>query len=214
MSLISKPAGFLLTLLVLTAWRTAQAQAPAPTNAQTFQVTTTRHELEGVGYYFRAVAAIGTNQFVFIVPKGYFIRVDEPNRLVRAVEREDKCSISVQLITLPTNAVDKATLDLKPDAFRELLLQQYPNARVLETLSLSAGGTTGPAFDFAWRNEAGFELHNRVAFIPTVAGVVEFNLLTSAALREESSHALNHLMLTFRIAEKGKLELPELSNKF
>lgn len=208
-NLILRSIPLLLTLLA----QIGQAQ-PATTNGTPdFQLTTTRHELEGIGHYFRAVAKAGTNQFAFIVPKGYFMRVDEANRQLRAVEREDKCSITVRLIQMPTNAVDKATSELKSEVFRELILQRHPSARIAEELSLSAGGQTGPGFDYTWRNDLGFSLQNRIAFILTPAGLVEFHLLTTAADKEEFTYALNSLMLTFRLAVNGKLDLPELSNK-
>lgn len=45
----------------------------------------------------------------FIMPKGYLMRVDEANRQLRAVERENKGSITVRLTPMPANAVDKPT---------------------------------------------------------------------------------------------------------
>lgn len=202
----------LAVLLLSLPLQPAFAQPAAVTNGTPdFQLTTTRHELEGLGHYFRAVAKAGTNQFAFIVPKGYLMRVDEANRQLRAVERENKCSITVRLLQMPTNAVDKATSALKPEVFRELILQRHPAAKISEELSLSAGGQSGPAFDYTWRNDSGFALHNRIAFIPTDAGLVEFHLLTTAAEKEEFTYALNSLMLTFRLAVGGKLDLPELS---
>jgi hypothetical protein len=203
-------AALLLALLPL---HSATAQPAVTNGAPDFQLTTTRHELEGIGHYFRAVARAGTNQFAFIVPKGYFMRVDEVNRQLRAVEREDKCSITVRLVALPTNAVDKATGSLKPEVFQALILQRHPMAKIVEELSLTAGGQAGPAFDFTWRNETGFTLQSRTAFILTPAGLVEFHLLTSATEKEEFTYALNSLMLTFRFAVNGRLELPELSNR-
>lgn len=186
---------------------------PPSTNAPAFSLATTKHELEGIGHYFRAVATMGTNQFAFILPKGYFMRLDEANRQLRAVEREDKCSITIRLFDAPTNAVNKTTGELVPEIFRQMALQRLPSARITEDLSLSAGGQTGPAFDITWRNEGGISLQSRVAFIPTPAGVVEFHLLTSAADKEEFTYALNSLMLTFRFSVNGKIELPEMSNK-
>ena len=208
-----KPLWRFAGLLLWLACGPAHAQPAAPTNAAAFHLTTTRHELDGLGHYFRAVATIGTNRFAFIVPKGYFMRVDEASRQLRAVEREDKCSITVRLLDTPTNAVDKATGSLKPAVFRELLLQRHPTGRIIEELSLSAGGREGPAYDFTWKNDGGLDLQNRIAFIPTPAGIVEFHLLTSAADKEEFTYALNSLMLTFRFAEDGRLELNQLSNK-
>ena len=206
------PACLLGFLLCMSAGR-AVAQPAAPTNAPAYSLTTTRHELEGIGHYYRAVATLGTNQFAFIVPKGYLIRLDEAARQVRAIEREDKCSITVRLFDTPTNAVDKATGELKPAVFRELLLARHPDARIIEEHSLTAGGSPGPAFDFGWRNAGGFPLQSRLAFIPTPAGVMEFHLLTSAADKEEFTHALNSLMLTFRFGERGRIELPEILDK-
>jgi hypothetical protein len=190
------------------------AAQPAATNAPSdFHLTTTRHELEGIGHYFRAVATAGTNQFAFIVPKGYAMRLDQANRQLRAVERDDKCAITVRLIETPTNAVDTVTQSLKPAVFRELLLQRFPTGRITEELPVSAGGRAGQGFDVIWRSDAGFNLHSRIAFVLTRAGLVEFHLLAGAAELQESQYALNSLMLTFRVAENGKLELPELLNK-
>ncbi len=211
MSSISKSLRLFVGLLLWSAGVQGWSQtAPPP---PTFQVNTTRHDLPGLGYYSRSVATLGTNQFAFVVPKGYIIRTDEVNRVVRAVERNDKCAITVRLFETPTNAVDKATAGLKPEACKELLVLRYPNARFVDTFSLTAGGTGGPAFDFIWRNEGGLEVQSRIAFIPTPAGVVEFHLLTSPAVKEESFQALNSLMLTFRFGEKGKMELPALLDK-
>lgn len=74
-----------------------------------------------------------------------------------------------------------------------------------------AGG--GPAFDLTWKNASGRKLQSRLAFILTPAGILEFHLMTGATAEEEFKDALNTLMLTLRVAENGKLELPELSNK-
>ncbi|MBI5801571.1 MAG: hypothetical protein HZA92_12735 [Verrucomicrobia bacterium] len=213
MSLPSRLAGGVARVLAALVPLSCAAQTAATNGTPDFKLTTTRHELDGIGHYFRAVAKVGTNQFAFIVPKGYLIRVDEPNRQLRAVEREDKCAITVRFLETSTNGVDKATGSLKPEVFRELLLQRYPTGRITQESSLSAGGRDGPAFDFTWKNEGGFSLQNRVAYIPTPAGVVEFNLLTSAADKEEFTYALNSLMLTFRFSDKGKIELPELLDK-
>lgn len=211
MSSISRVLALLGCLLLGHGGGRLHAQPAVQTNA--FSVVTTRHDLPGLGYYSRCVASITTNQFAFVVPKGYLIRTDEVNRVVRAVEREDKCAISVRLLPTPTNAVDKASGGLTPEVFKELLLQRHPGTRIMDTFSLTAGGTGGPAFDFVWRNEGGLEVQSRIAFIPTPAGVVEFHLLTSAAVKEESFQALNSLMLTFRFGEKGKMELPALLDK-
>ncbi len=208
-----KPARLGLFLLCVLLGLPLAAQENAATNASAFQLTTTRHELEGLGHYFRAVATVGTNKFAFVVPKGYAIRLDEANRQLRAIEHDDKCSITVRLMDTPTNAVDKAAGSLKPDAFRELVLQRFPNGHITEEVTLSAGGRSGPAFDLTWKTDAGLGLLSRIAFIPTPAGVMEFHLLTSAANMQEFKYALNSLMLTFRFAENGRLELPELLNK-
>lgn len=213
MSSHSKPLLLAIAGLLCLFYVPVGAQSAAPTNAPAFQLTTTRHELEGLGHYIRAVATFGTNKFAFIVPKGYFVRLDEANRQLRAVERDDRCSITVRLIGTPTNAVDKVAETLKPKAIRELVVQRFPTGRITEELSLGGAGRTGPAFDLTWKNEAGLNLQSRIAFILTPAGIIEFHLLTSAAEAEEFKYALNSLMLTLRVAENGKLELPELSNK-
>lgn len=213
MSPPSSPLPLVAALLGALSCLPAGAQPAALTNAPAFHLTTTRHELEGLGHYYRAVATMGTNQFAFIVPKGYSMKLDEANRQLRAVERDDKCAITVRLLETPTNAVDTVTQSLKPEVFRELLLQRFATGRITEELPVSAGGRAGLGFDVTWKSEAGFNLHSRIAFVPTRAGLVEFHLLAGAAELQESKYALNSLMLTFRVAENGRLELPELLNK-
>ena len=213
MSSPSKPLLFALTWLLCLLPTLASAQAAAETNAPDIQFTTTRHVLEGIGHYYRAVATVGTNRFAFIVPKGYAMRLDEAKRQLRAVELEDKCSITVRLLDTSTNLVDIAAGSLKPAALKELVLQSFPAGHITEEFALGAAGRTGPAFDLTWKNASGLKLQSRLAFILTPAGILEFHLMTGAAEEDEFKYALNTLMLTLRVAENGKLELPELSNK-
>lgn len=213
MSSPSKPLLLALTWLFSLLPTPASAQATGATNAPDFQLTTTRHELEGLGHYFRAVATVGTNRLAFIVPKGYFVRLDEANRQLRAIEHEDRCSITVRLLGITTNLVDLAAGTLKPAAIKELVLERFPAGHITEEFALGAAGRTGPAFDVTWKNAAGLKLQSRLAFILTPAGILEFHLMTGGAEGEEFKYALNSLMLTLRVAENGKLELPELSNK-
>ncbi len=213
MSRPSKPLLFALLSLLCLLPGSASAQAPAATNAPDFQLATTRHNLEGLGHYFRAVATVGTNRFAFIVPKGYSMRLDEVNRQLRAVEHEDKCSITIRLLGTSTNLVDQASGTLKPEGIRALVFDRFPTGRITEEFALGAAGRTGPAFDLTWKNGAGLKLQSRLAFILTPAGILEFHLMTGVAEAEEFKYALNSLMLTLRVAENGKLELPELSNK-
>ena len=201
-----------LVLLFFSTLRLVAADAASGASAD-FKIATTRHDLEGLGYYFRTLVTAGTNQFAFIVPRGYFVRADEAKREIRAVEVDDKCSMTVRLFSTPTNGVDEATGQLKAEVFRELLLQRFNTARITETMTLNGGGRGGPGFDFTWKNDADLTMQSRIAYLPTPAGVLEFFLLTSAADAREFRYALNSLMLTLRVGEKGKIALPQLSNK-
>lgn len=202
----------------------AQVSQAEPPAEKPFGIEIIRTEVPEAGVFHRPIVSVGTNKFFFTAPRGFRIRADEEQRRVFLEDPEGKCSITLRLRPDLAAAVKPApasslasTNTVAPtlhDAFREPLLRQYPNARITEEYQTTAGGVPGATFDFVWLTAAGFPLHTRVCYVPTLAGVFEFVLLVDPKQLAEFHGAFNSVLLTFRLAPPGrKLDLPVIPSK-
>lgn len=157
----------------------------------------------------RAYVTYGTNQFAFVVPHGYRMDASNPEKIV-LFNSDYSCYIAFRI----AESLGYGSRDVLSSACRQLVLERYPNAKILDEFSQSAASHSGPAFDLQWTNSARITQFTRVAFIPTAAGVLEFTLVTNAGKFTEGQYFLNSVMLTFRTNEGGKLHISPLSDKY
>ncbi len=151
------------------------------------------------------VASFGTNQYSFLVPDGFRMNGSSAEQVV-LVNADFDCFITLSLASpAPSNA--------KPDFCRDLLLSQYPGAKILEEFSASAGNHTGPAFNLHWTTARGVAQSGRFAFIPMAAGVLEFSVTTKSDKFPGVQSPFNLFLLTFRTNEGGKLEFVKISDR-
>lgn len=54
---------------------------------------------------------------------------------------------------------------------------------------------------------------HRFVFLPALTGLVEFQASGDDASIEEARSALNSILLTFKVAENGKLDIAPISDK-
>ena len=103
---------------------------------------------------------------------------------------------------------------MDPAPYRSLLLNRQRGGKILEEFSLAAASRRGPAFDLRWNAPGPVPRRERVLFIPSDAGVLEFSLVSSLEKFEAGRQAFNSLSMTFRTAgADGRLEMPVLSNR-
>jgi len=193
------------------------ADPPRATNAlPAFEVKTLREGSEGFGLFHRVYVTIGTNKAAFLVPGGYRMQTDAQGWRIALTEPQGRSTITI-LFYAPQPATTPqpkpAVLQLKPETCLEILLRRHPNAKLIEQFTSTAAGMTGPAFELSLRNDVSPPQLSRAVFIPALASLVEFQLVGNADTFAESRTALNTLLLTFRVAENGKLEIAPISDK-
>ncbi|HXP59255.1 MAG TPA: hypothetical protein VN829_02130 [Dongiaceae bacterium] len=158
----------------------------------------------------RVLVTAGTNRFAFSVPEGFRLVASDPDSV--SLASTDYRSLLTFHIAAPGAPAGE---EPPPALWREAVLQQHPGAKILQQFTLTAANRTGPAFDAAWVAPRGERRSQRVAFIPALAGTLEFNLVCTADAFEKARYDLNFLLLTFRASDaQGKLDLPRFSNKF
>ena len=189
------------------------AQRPAETTVTNLPPITVRLDREivpGMEPLSRVYVGVGTNQLALLAPLGFRIRSEPEQRKVVFSQPEGRCNIQFRLHAPPLAPDAKG---LKPEPFRQLLLERHPGAQVVEEYTLSAGGQSGPAFDLAWRTPTGLWLFVRTVYIPSDAGILEFSMITDPDKAAEFRHVFNGVLLTFRSSRGGKLEVTPLSNQ-
>jgi hypothetical protein len=196
--------------LGLVAWP-ATAEEPASVGANPPPVRVeVRHEGgPGLSAVDRAYVTAGTNKFGFQMPAGFRLVPSDEEKLT-LVSADYNCLLTWRNLghVLPGSS------ELDPAQCRELLLQRQPGAKVLEEFSLNALGQRGPAFDLRWNASGGTPRRERVVFIPGLAGIMEFSLVSSLEKFDAAMPKFDLLLLTFRASDaNGKLEMPVLSDR-
>jgi hypothetical protein len=160
----------------------------------------------------RVITSVGTNKFAFFAPRNF--RVDASNpRKISLTSPDDMTFITVRILPpLPKPAGTEKKKSLR-ETCRDLLLAGHPGGKVLSEFTRTAGDCSGPAFDVQWQIPAGGVQAARVAFIPTVAGLLEFKLSTKPDRFHAATYKFNNVLLSFRVSKNGKLEIVRLSNK-
>ena len=158
----------------------------------------------------RAFVTCGTNKFTFLMPEGF--RLDTSDRQkVTLISADYNCLLAWRVLgPMPAEgtAFDHAL-------YRDVLLSRHPGGKILEEFSLGALGRYGPAFDLRWGAKGGLARRERVVFIPSLAGVLEFSLVSSLEKFDAGTAEFDALRLSFRASDaNGKLAVPMMSNKF
>ncbi len=158
----------------------------------------------------RAFVTVGTNRFAFSVPEGF--RLEPSNENLVSLVSADYHSLLTFRIAAPGASAGQ---EPRAEVWREALLEQHPGAKILQQFTLTAANRTGPAFDAAWSSPGGLQRNQRVAFIPALAGTLEFSLVCTPDAFRKAQYDFNFLLLTFRASDtRGKLDLPRFSDKF
>ena len=156
-----------------------------------------------------ACVTFRTNKFGFVMPVGFRLETKDAQEMT-LVSADVSCLLTFHVLeTLPPN-----TTELDPAPYRDLLLSRHPGVKILEEFSQAAVSRRGPAFDLRWNATGTVPRRERVLFIPSNAGVLEFSLVSSLENFEAGRRGFNALLMTFRAADaNGQLNMPELSNR-
>jgi len=192
--------------------------APAPgTNAlPAFDVKTVGEAAGGLGTFDRAYVTLGTNKAAFLVPKGYQLRVQPQQWTATLSEPDGRDYIIMRCYgPRPGPPPPAGQPPREPDAesCETILLQRHPNSKVTDKFSMKVADAPGQAFELALRNSLGEPQLARAVFIPALASVVEFEMVGLAKSFDQSRAVLNSVLVTFRLAKDGKLEIAPVSDK-
>jgi len=156
-----------------------------------------------------AYITFGTNKFGFVIPVGFHLETESAQEVTL---------VSANLGSLMTFRVLEALPPGAPELdsawYRDLLMSRRPGAKITEEFSQTAINRSGPAFELHWKAAGKVPRRERVLFIASDAGVLEFCLSSSPEEFEAHRPTFCTLLLTFRAAdESGQLRMPMLSNR-
>jgi hypothetical protein len=156
-----------------------------------------------------AYVTFGTNKFGFVVPAGYRLETAAAQK-VTLVSADYNCLLTFRVF----EPDPPGTTELDPAHYRDLLVNSHPGGKIVDEFSLAAVSRRGPAFDLLWNASGSVPRRELVLFIPSIAGVLEFSLVSSLEKFEAARRGFNALLITFRTTEAdGRLIMPVLSDR-
>jgi hypothetical protein len=158
--------------------------------------------------FHRAFVTSETNKFAFLIPDGLQIHNDPLHGRINLSTVEGSRYISFTILD-PSPSEGR---QLSADVYRDVVMNSFSNAKILEENSRVAAGRSGPAFDIQWMS-AGIVQHTRVVFVATAAGVLEFTASTSPDKFAALENDFNLVLGTFCFSTDGKLEIPPVSDR-
>ncbi|MBE0540639.1 MAG: hypothetical protein IH623_04550 [Verrucomicrobia bacterium] len=162
----------------------------------------------GIAPARRAYLTAGATKFAFLVPAGLRVDLSNPERVVLTTA-DGYAHLTIRV----NRSLPPGLTGLDSASVRQLVLSRHPGAQIKEEFSASAANQSGPAFDFRW-NLGSLACASRVAFIPCVAGFLEFNLTGNADKLDQYLSDLSTVMQTFCASDaNGQLEVTPLSDQ-
>ena len=204
---------FAATLASLPVWAQPANPAGPPVNQATNRpaYSTQIQHVGGPGLLPGDFAYVnfGAHKFGFVMPAGFRLETQDVQK-VTLVSADVSCLLSFRVL----ESLPPGTAELDPALYRDLLLSRHPGGKILEEFSQAAVSRRGPGFDLRWNATGTVSRRERVLFIPSDAGVLEFSLVSSLEKFEAGRQGFNALLMTFRAADAGgRLDMPVLSNR-
>ena len=157
-----------------------------------------------------AYVTFATNKFGFVMPDGFRLETQDAQK-VTLVSADFNCLLTFRVL----EPLAPGDAELDPAPYRDLVLNRHPGGKILEEFSLAAAGRRGPVFDLRWNATGAVPRRERVLFIPSAAGVLEFGLVSSLDKFEAGRLGFSSLLSSFRAAgADGRLVMPMLSNRY
>ena len=166
-----------------------------------FDASVKNGEIVGREQVRRVFVSCGTNEFVFAVPVD--LRVDVRANKVTLISPDASYFLSFRIV-LPADSDSGGSIT---DPYRRHVMDQFPDAKIVEEASQSAAGRSGPAFEMQWKAGSGPERNVRVALIPSPAGLLEWSLNADSAKVAAGRSASSYLLRTFQSNERGAIEI-------
>jgi hypothetical protein len=201
------------TLAGLPVWAQPACPADAPVNLATNgpAYSTQIKHVGGPGLLSGdfAYVTFGTNKFGFVMPAGFRLETQDRQK-VTLVSADLNCLLTFRML----EPIPGGDGELDPAYYCQLLLSGHPGGKIVDEFSLAAVSRRGPAFDLRWNAAGTVPRLERVLFISSDAGVLEFSLASSLEKFEAGRQAFSSFLMTFRIPEKdGRLIMPVLSDR-
>jgi len=157
-----------------------------------------------------AQISLGTNKFAFLVPEEFRVDTSKPAKTI--VASPD----FTRIFTFSVNPwIEADAGEVNAETCRGALLAEHPRAVILSETGVCANNQSGPLFELRWNPATNLVRVARVAYVPSRAGVLEFNMVSSVEKSAEARADFNFILLTFRASgPDGKLALPCLYTKF
>jgi hypothetical protein len=157
-----------------------------------------------------AYITFATNKFGFVMPAGFRLETQDAQK-VTLVSADFNCLLTFRVL----EPLSPVAPELDPAPYRDLVVSRHPGGKLIGEFSLAAAGQRGPVFELRWNAAGAVPRRERVLFVPSGAGVLEFGLVSSLDQFEAGRLGFSSMLASFRAAgADGRLQMPMLSNRY
>lgn len=156
---------------------------------------------------FRAYITSENNQFGFSLPAGYRLTGDPASGTVTLANRAGNGSVTFKILgPMP----ESGTLDT--EVYRGVVSNQFYTATILTNFWRNNGVGGGPGFDLQWRISDNLFRCQRVVFLGSPAGVLEFTAVADRLNFPACRDDLDTILMSFHCTTDGtKPQVPRLA---
>jgi hypothetical protein len=171
-----------------------------------FSVNVQREPINTQDPMFRAFVTVGDNKFTFIIPEQFGTGGDPAHGSFQLKTLQGDSHVSFAFVNPESSSTD----GFSQEAYRQTLMERYPNGKIVKEFSRPVGGHKGSGFDVNWTSANGIAMTTRAVYFPTSAGTVEMTITSGTKKFKDARLALNSILTTFAASVNGKLTVAHL----
>ncbi len=144
-----------------------------------------------LGKIDRGVLQCGTDQFSFVVPEDFLVKIDPIARQVCLVSTDLQATMIIAVLPTP----QKSGAGVSASSLCAQARTDYPGATVVDQFEVTVANWRGPAIEVEWPAK---KSSVRIAHVPFPNGVLAFTVQAPAGHIRACDHSLNQLLLSIR----------------
>jgi hypothetical protein len=178
------------------------------TAAEPMTLSVEAEPVKTVETIYRAYVTVGQEKFAFLIPEKFRTGGEPAQGKLQLTSLAGDTLITFSFI----GAVQADESDAGRARYRELLSNRYVSGKIVSEFSRPVLGRNSLGYDLEWKGPAGFVQETRAVYVPTVAGMLEVTMTTSAKNFTAMQSGLNLLLGSLVSNEHGKLTVHHIAN--
>ena len=167
------------------------------THAESFFLATRTRAIPEAGTVTNSVLCSSRHELAFQPPRGWKESFDTNNLQFTWISGDYASMVRLKI------SPSWQTPVLNTEELRQTVLERHPKAQIREQFTCYTTGGTGLAFDLEEAGDRQTRTSTRVAFVPSVAGLAEFTLVTPTEQVSKNQLQFSQFLNSFQVSPRS-----------